>query len=61
MRFTFIDAWKEVWPVEFLCRIMQVTARGFRAWKDHPMSPRQRSSWQTALQSPAGQWVTWRS
>jgi hypothetical protein len=30
MRFAFIDAWKEVWPVEFLCRIMQVTSRGFR-------------------------------
>ena len=36
MRFAFIDAWKEVWSVEFLCRIMQVTSRGFRAWRSPP-------------------------
>ena len=40
--FAFIDAWKEVWSVEFLCRIMQVTSRGFRAWRSRPMSRRQR-------------------
>ena len=42
MRFAFIDACKEVWSVEFLCRIMQVTSRGFRAWRKRPMSQRQR-------------------
>jgi len=42
MRFAFIDAWKEVWPVESLCRVMQVTSRGFRAWKVRAMSQRQR-------------------
>jgi hypothetical protein len=42
VRFAFIDAWKEAWPVEFLCRIMQVTSRGFRAWRSRPMSRRQR-------------------
>ncbi|QCO54542.1 IS3 family transposase [Pseudorhodobacter turbinis] len=42
MRFAFVDAWKEVWPVKFLCRIMQVTSRGFRAWRSRPMSRRQR-------------------
>jgi hypothetical protein len=42
MRFAFIDAWKEVWPVEFLCRVMQVTSRGFSAWRCRPMSQRQR-------------------
>ena len=42
MRFAFIDAWKEVWPVGFLCGVMQVTARGFRAWRVRPMSQRQR-------------------
>ncbi|MEP5730857.1 MAG: hypothetical protein ABJL67_15980 [Sulfitobacter sp.] len=41
MRFAFIDAWKEEWPVEFLCRIMQVTSRGYRAWRVRPMSQRQ--------------------
>jgi hypothetical protein len=43
MRFAFIDAWKEVWSVEFLCRIMQVTSRGFRTWRCRPMSRRQRT------------------
>ena len=42
MRFAFIDAWKEEWPVEFLCRIMRVTSRGGRAWRVRPMSQRQR-------------------
>jgi len=42
MRFAFIDAWQEEWSVEFLCRIMQVRSRGFRAWKVRPMSQRQR-------------------
>ncbi len=42
MRFAFIDAWKEEWPVEFLCKVMRVTSRGFRAWRVRPMSQRQR-------------------
>ena len=42
MRFAFIDAWKERWPVEFLFRVMHVTSRGFRAWRVRPMSQRQR-------------------
>jgi len=36
MRFAFTDAWKEGWPVEFLCRVMHVT------WRVRPMSQRQR-------------------
>jgi putative transposase len=43
MRFAFIDAWKEEWSVEFLCRVMQVTSRGFRAWRKRPMSQQQRN------------------
>ncbi|MDG1431961.1 MAG: IS3 family transposase [Paracoccaceae bacterium] len=42
VRFAFIDAWKEEWSVEFLCKIMRVTSRGFRAWKTRLMSQRQR-------------------
>ena len=42
MRFAFIEVWKEFWPVEFLCRVMRVTSRGFRAWRVRPMSQRQR-------------------
>ena len=33
---------KEEWLVEFLCRVMRVTSRGFRAWWVRPMSQRQR-------------------
>ena len=42
MRFAFIDTWKEEWPVAFLCKVMQVTSRGFRAWRVRPMRQRQR-------------------
>jgi len=42
VRFAFIDTWKEAWPVEFLCKVMRVTSRGFRAWRGRPMSQRQR-------------------
>ena len=42
MRFAFIDAWKEEWSVGFLCCIMQVSSRGFRAWRVRPMSHRHR-------------------
>ena len=42
VRFAFVDVWKEVCPVEFLCRIMQLTSRGFRAWRVRPMSQSQR-------------------
>ena len=42
MRFAFIDTWKEEWPIAFLCKVMQVTSRGFRAWRVRPMSQRQR-------------------
>ena len=43
MRFAFIEAWEEVWSVEFLCRIMQVVSRGFRTCWVRPMSQRQRN------------------
>jgi putative transposase len=42
VRFAFIDTWKKVWSIEFLCRVLQVTSRGFRAWKARPISQRQR-------------------
>jgi putative transposase len=42
VRFAFIEVWKEEWPVEFLCKVMWVTSRGFRAWQVRPMSQRQR-------------------
>lgn len=41
-RFAFIDTWKKAWPVEFLCKVLRVTSRGYRAWKARPISQRQR-------------------
>ena len=41
-RFAFIDAWKKVWPIEQMCRVLKVTSRGFRAWRSRPMGKRQR-------------------
>ena len=42
MRFAFIDTWKKIWSIEFLCRVLQVSSRGFRAWKTRPISQTQR-------------------
>ena len=42
MRFAFVDIWKKIWPIEFLCHALQMTSRGFRAWKARPVSQRQR-------------------
>ena len=42
MRFAFIDLMKKAFPIELLCRVMRVTARGLRAWRSRPMSQRQR-------------------
>ena len=41
-RFAFIETWKKAWPIERLCKILQVSSRGFRAWRARPMSQRQR-------------------
>jgi hypothetical protein len=41
-RFAFIDAWKKVWSIEQMCRVLKVTSRGFRAWRSRPMGTRQR-------------------
>jgi putative transposase len=43
MRFAFVKEWRHIWQVETICRVMQVTARGFRKWLTRPMSRRQRS------------------
>ena len=42
MRFAFVKAWRHVWQVQTICRVMQVTTRGFRKWLTRPMSSRQR-------------------
>ncbi len=42
MRFAFVDEHHHQVPVERLCRIMDVTSRGYRAWRSRPISQRQR-------------------
>jgi len=42
MRFAFVQEHSRHIPVERLCRIMNVTSRGFRAWRGRPVSQRQR-------------------
>lgn len=38
----FFLPWRHVWPVETIRRVMQITARGYRVWRQRPMSVRQR-------------------
>ncbi len=42
VRFAFINTWKKIWSIEFLCGVLRVTSRGFRAWKTRPISQSQR-------------------
>jgi len=42
MRFAFVQKHCSHTPVERLCRMMNVTSRGFRAWRGRPVSQRQR-------------------
>ena len=41
-RFAFIEAHKKIYPIESLCRVMQVSSGGYRSWRTRPMSQRQR-------------------
>ena len=42
MRFAFVDEHRDRMPVNRLCAIMDVSARGYRSWRSRPMSPSQR-------------------
>lgn len=42
MRFAFIEEHRKHIPVDRLCRMLNVTSRGFRAWRARPISQRQR-------------------
>ena len=42
MRFAFVEKHRKSIPTERLCRIVDVTSRGYRAWRDRPVSRRQR-------------------
>ncbi len=42
MRFAFIEEHRRTVPIDRLCRILDVTSRGYRAWRNRPLSRRQR-------------------
>ena len=42
MRFRLIDAAKKDFPVQRLCRVLDVSASGYVAWKERPTCRRQR-------------------
>jgi putative transposase len=37
-----VDSWRHIWQVETICRVMQVSARGYRSWRARPASRRSR-------------------
>lgn len=41
MRFAFIAKTSDIHPVERLCQIMDVSPRGYRAYRDRPLSQNQ--------------------
>jgi len=43
MKFRFIDAAKEDFPVTRLCQVLGVSQSGYFAWRGRPASPRQRA------------------
>ena len=43
MRFAFVEEHCHHMPVNRLCEIMDVSPRGFRAWRSRPASRRQRT------------------
>jgi len=41
-RFSFIHAWRKTFAICRMCKVLQVTARGYRAWRCRSISQRQR-------------------
>lgn len=42
MRFAFVEEHRRDVPVEHPCEIMDVSPRGYRAWRNRPVSASQR-------------------
>ena len=40
MRYGFIEAHRERWPVRLMCRVLGVAPGGYYGWRGRPMSPR---------------------
>jgi transposase InsO family protein len=39
-----VEIWRHMWPVEAICRMMQVSPRGYRSWRSRPTSRRERTN-----------------
>ena len=37
-----MESWRHLWQVETMCRVMRVSARGYRSWRSRPASRRTR-------------------
>ncbi|MCR9178498.1 MAG: IS3 family transposase [Alphaproteobacteria bacterium] len=40
MRFAFIAKHRHIWPVSWLCKVLEVSRSGFHAWLNRPLSDR---------------------
>ena len=40
MRFAFIAKHRHIWPVSWLCEVLEVSRSGFHAWLNRPLSDR---------------------
>jgi len=40
MRFAFIAKHRRIWPVSWLCEVLEVSRSGFHAWLTRPLSDR---------------------
>jgi putative transposase len=38
-----VESWRHVWRVETICRVMQVSPRGYRSWRSRPVSQHART------------------
>lgn len=41
MRFAFIARHRHIWPVNWLCKVLEVSRSGFHAWLNRPTSARE--------------------
>lgn len=38
-----MESWRHLWPVETTCRVIQISARGYRSWRSRPVCQRART------------------
>ena len=41
MKFAFIAKHRHIWPVSWLCKVLEVSRSGFHAWLNRPASTRE--------------------